>query len=284
MHKQGVSIDYYLVLGKGILGYLRNLPRLKIKINEFNPDLIHAHYGLSGLLATMQRGKKVVITFHGCDINRNILRFLSWIAHIRAASSIFVSQKLAKKIKATDSFTIPCGVDINIFKPTDKTTAKKRLGLCAVKKYILFSSSFDMPVKNYSLARKSLERININNIELVELKGYTREEVGLLMNACDIALLTSVREGSPQFVKEAMACNCPIVSTDVGDVREVIGDTKGCHITTFEPEDIAEKITMALDFSEKNGRTQGRERLINLKLDSETVAGRIIKVYEKVLS
>jgi glycosyltransferase involved in cell wall biosynthesis len=95
--------------------------------------------------------------------------------------------------------------------------------------------------------------------------------------------MTSISEASPQFIKEAMACNCPTVSTDVGDVKKLIGNTDGCYITTFDPEDVAEKVKMALEFRIKYKQTNGRKRIIELGLDSETVAGKVIEVYKKVL-
>jgi len=122
--------------------------------------------------------------------------------------------------------------------------------------------------------------MNISDTELLELKGYNRNQVSLLMNACDVILITSFSEGSPQVIKEAMACNLPIVSTDVGDVKEVIGNTEGCYITSFDPKDVAEKIKMALDFDK---RTNGRERIKKLGLDSESIAMEIIKLYKNVI-
>jgi teichuronic acid biosynthesis glycosyltransferase TuaC len=73
-----------------------------------------------------------------------------------------------------------------------------------------------------------------------------------LLNAADLLLLTSLTEGSPQVIKEAMACNCPIVATDVGDIREIIGYTDGCYITTFKPSDVAVKIQAAFLLGKKN--------------------------------
>jgi len=149
------------------------------------------------------------------------------------------------------------------------------------KKYILFSSVFSNKIKNYHLAKKAVKYIP--NAELVELKGYSKKEVSLLMNACDLLLITSFHESGPLVVKEAMACNCPIVSTDVGDVRWIFGDTAGCYITSYEIGNVENKIKMALEFANKHGKTQGRKRIIELCLDSDTIAKQIINVYKSVL-
>jgi glycosyltransferase involved in cell wall biosynthesis len=104
------------------------------------------------------------------------------------------------------------------------------------------------------------------------------------MNASDVLILSSLHEGSPNVIKEAMACNCPIVTTNVGDVKWVLDNTDGCYISSFDPKEYVEKIKLALEFSEKNGRTKGRDRIIELGLDSVTIAKKIINVYQKVLS
>jgi teichuronic acid biosynthesis glycosyltransferase TuaC len=91
--------------------------------------------------------------------------------------------------------------------------------------------------------------------------------------------LTSLHEGSPNIIKEAMACNCPIVSTDVGDVRDVVSGTEGCYVTTYDPEDIAEKLKSALQF---NKRTAGREKIQHL--DSNIIAHKIISIYKTILT
>jgi teichuronic acid biosynthesis glycosyltransferase TuaC len=93
-----------------------------------------------------------------------------------------------------------------------------------------------------------------------------------------VVLLTSLWEGSPNVIKEAMACNTPIVSTDVGDVKEIIGKTEGCFITSFDPEDVSDKIKKALEFGK---RTTGREDIKHL--ESGVVAKRIIAIYKNVL-
>jgi teichuronic acid biosynthesis glycosyltransferase TuaC len=97
-------------------------------------------------------------------------------------------------------------------------------------------------------------------------------------------LLTSFNEGSPQFIKEAMACNCPIVSTDVGDVNEIIGKTDGCFICGFNKEDVKEKIEICLEFAEKNGRTDGRNHLIKAGLTSDHISAKVMDVYKLITS
>ena len=167
--------------------------------------------------------------------------------------------------------------DIELFKPIEKNEARKKLNLDEKKKIILFAGAFDNTVKNPLLAKAAVELLQ--DITLLELKGYHREQVALLFNAVDVALMTSFTEGSPQFVKEAMASNCPIVSVQVGDVAEVVGNVVGCYLSSYDPTDVAGKLKLALGHEK---RTEGRKRLLELGLDSATVAARIKELYEKV--
>ena len=275
----GVMVEYFTIRGKGIAGYLGNYKRLHTKINAFNPDIVHAHYGLSGLLANLQRKVPVVTTYHGSDINKAWIFRFSRLCMILSAHNIFVSSKnLTTSGLTRNQSLIPCGVDINLFSPVDKVLARKDMGLDNAFTYILFAGAFQNKVKNAALAQASVA--GIPKVTLLELKDYSREQVALLMNAVDVALMTSFTEGSPQFVKEAMACNCPVVSVPVGDVSEVLTGVEGCYISTYEPADVAEKIRLVL---ETGKRIEGRERIIYLKLDSDSVARRILEVYNSVV-
>jgi glycosyltransferase involved in cell wall biosynthesis len=274
---RGVEIDYFTIQKKGILGYLLSLNKLLQKINSYAPDIIHAHYGLSGLLANMQHRVPVVTTYHGSDINNCKVRFFSLIAIKLSKFNIFVSQKLIDIAKPKSKYAyLPCGIDLSLFQPESKLEARKKLNLDVQKKYVLFSGTFSNVVKNYSLAKQAVE--TLPEVELLELKGYSRQQVALLMNAVDVALMTSFTEGSPQFIKEAMACNCPIVSTDVGDVKEVIGTTTGCYIANFDATDVADKLRQALAF---DSPTLGRSKI--LCFDNKLIVEKIIEVYNQVL-
>lgn len=272
-----VEYDTFFIRGKGILGYLKNLNKLKRKIRNYAPDFVHAHFGLSGLLTTLQRKVPIVITFHGSDANLPELIRLSKLAAFLSHYDIFVSDRLQKRIGGSTQYSvIPCGIDLSTFYPVDMKTAREKLNLDPEKKYILFASAFNNTIKNAPLAFSAIEKLK-EKCEILELKDRSRKEVNLLLNACNLMLLTSKSEGSPQVVKEAMACNCPVVATDVGDIRDVVGETEGCYITSFDPEDVAEKISQALRF---NKRTNGSERIKNF--DNELVARKVFEIYNFV--
>ena len=114
-----------------------------------------------------------------------------------------------------------------------------------------------------------------------ELRGFTRAEVTRWMCAANCLLMTSKTEGSPQVVKEAMACGCPIVSVDVGDVAERTSGVEGCYVVpTREPKDIAEALRKALAFG---GRTNGHERIIEMGLSNEQVAKGLEEMYRTLV-
>jgi len=275
----GVDVEYFPIEGKGFRGYLKNRKSLLNTIRKFKPDLIHAHYGLSGLLVNTQRRIPVVTTYHGSDINNKKIYPFSRLNMMLSAHNIFVSYKNLSKSGLKRKYSlIPCGVTTKLFIPGDKQQARKALNLQAVKKYVLFAGAFNITVKNAALARSAISVLP--DVEIIELNGYSRELVVQLLNAVDAVLMTSFSEGSPQIIKEALACNCPVVSVPVGDVQEMIENIPGCFITSYEPEDIADKLQQALNF----GRlTEGRKKIEALGLDAESVAGRILEVYKNVL-
>ena len=100
------------------------------------------------------------------------------------------------------------------------------------------------------------------------------------MHAVDAALMTSHSEGSPQFIKEVMACGCPLVSVDVGDVKEITAGVDGCYLVSRGPKEIAEKLQLAIDFKE---RTQGRQRIVELGLGNQKIAEKIVAIYTNVV-
>lgn len=172
---------------------------------------------------------------------------------------------------------IPNGV--TIFKPINKKIARKKLDLKLDEKYILFLGDRNNERKNYRLL-ESAQSFCKENYKILNRYPVPHEKVPIFLNACDVLVLTSYKEGSPNVIKEAMACNFPIVSTDVGDVRWVFGEIEGCYISSFKPEDVAEKINTALKFGK---RTKGRERIVELGLDAESVVAKITEIYQSLI-
>jgi teichuronic acid biosynthesis glycosyltransferase TuaC len=281
LKKLGIDFSFFLIKGKGLSGYLKNFKPLNKKIAEFKPSLIHAHYGLSGLLANLQRKIPVILTLHGSDINEFYLFPLSIIAAFMSRHTIVVSKKMLDKSKIKKNISlIPCGIPIEEYEYISKEEARKILHLDLNRKYILFSSSFDNKVKNSRLAFNAIKLLSCD-VELLELAKRNRDEVRVLFYACDVALLTSFNEGSPQFIKEAMICGCPIVSTDVGDVAELFFNLDGCYLCDFNPQDVSKKIEKALVLGVK---TLGRQRIADLGLDSNTIASKIFTLYKKSIN
>ncbi len=282
LKKQGCTIEFFGLQGKGLLGYLRNLPLLKKKIKAYCPDVIHAHYGLSGLLANLQRHVPVVTTYHGSDINDKKVLPFSKMAMRLSAWNVFVSRKTLEIAKPKKKYILlPCGIDLSDLQLTERAESRRKMGLQDDRKYILFAGAFDIPVKNAPLAKDTVACLRENQAELLELKGYSREEVTLLMCAADAFLMTSLTEGSPQVIKEAMACGCPIVSVDVGDVKERVEGLEGCFVSdSRNPNDLANLLGKAFAFGRK---TDGRKKIVADSLDNRLVAKQLFEIYERVL-
>lgn len=274
-----IHFAVFQITRSGVVGYLNNLRHFKEYIKNFKPDIIHAHYGLSGLFANFQRKVPVITTYHGSDINDKKILFLSKICIKLSKYNIFVSNKLKEISKIKNKYAvIPCGVDLNNFICIEQKNAREQMNFNKTDKLILFAGAFDNKIKNPLLAQNAVKLLK--DAKLIELKDYTREEVNILMNAVDVALMTSYAEGSPQFVKEAMACNCPIVSVAVGDVSEIISGTEGCYIADATIEDITKKLNSALNF---NKRTKGREKIISMGFDNKIISKQIIEIYLNIL-
>lgn len=275
----GVEVSYFGVEGKGAKGYLKALPALKRKIRSFKPDIIHAHYGLSGLFANLQRRIPVVTTYHGSDINQKSVLPFSKASILLSKHNIFVSQKTLDIAKPKRKYSLlPCGIDITELHSTTKAQARSALNLSPGEKYILFAGAFDNYVKNSPLAKEASSRIP--GATLLEFKGFSRNQATLLMCAADCLLMTSHTEGSPQVIKEAMACGCPIVSVDVGDVKEITSGVQGCYIAPRSAEALAKCIVNALEF---NLKTRGIERIVERGLTNDNVAKSLIAIYTSIM-
>jgi teichuronic acid biosynthesis glycosyltransferase TuaC len=281
LRAQGLEVDVLFVDGPANkLNYLGGIFRFRRQIARHRYDLVHAHYVFSGIIALAQRGLPVVTTFHSGEVlEGSFQRTLSRLVSARSDLSIAVSAEVMGKLRGR-CCVIPCGVDLERFRPMDVSEARSQLNLPADAKLVLFAAAM-RPEKRFDLVQEAFALVErqLPEAQLVVVSNQPPELVPIHMNACDVLVLASRKEGSPQVVKEAMACNLPVVSTATGDVREVIGGVEGCHICTAEPQDIADKLVAALAFGR---RTDGRKRVEDLSM--ERVAERIVEVYGHVLA
>ena len=296
LRKLGCEIAYYAVVGKGMRGYLRNVKPLRKKIQELQPDIVHAHYGLCGMVAVLAERKKVpvVVTCHNGETLTKYGNIISSLAIRHADYTICVAQHIYDKLylKPKPYIIQPCGIDLKDLPLVDKAKAMKEMNLSSDKINILFGGSFSNARKNAPLAKAAIAILEKENLQfeiinhksfpinLIEMKGFNRHQVAMLFNACDMLLLPTKSEGSPQVLKEAMACNCPIVATDVADIAYLLQGVTNSYVTTFDPKDVAEKIKRVI---ENNARTNGRDRINELKLDNPFVAATILDIYKSIL-
>lgn len=285
--KEGVELEYYTIKGKGFIGYLKSVFALKKYLKNKKFDIIHAHYFDSAVVPSLSFTKNyIVVSLMGSDVFVNIFnRFFIRIFNFFFWDKVIVkSDTLKVKSGLNDSAVIPNGVDLDKFELKPQIESKLKVGFDILKKQVLFVGNPDRFEKNYHLAEMAFKLIDYTNIELKVISNVNHNEIPYYLYAADVLILSSLWEGSPNIIKEALACNCPIISTKVGDIAWLFGNEPGHFLTSFEPEDVAKNIEKALLFVEEQGRTKGRKRLIELGLDSETIAKRIIEVYNKVLN
>lgn len=293
LERNKIDIDYFLIDGKGIVGYYQSIKAFRKFIKDKRYDIIHAHYGLSALVAFFgKKREKIIVSFMGDDIvgshnfdgdittiSKIIVFINKFFAKYFFDFNIVKSNEMLRVLNVSNSKVISNGVDFDRFFEMDKKEIENSLiqktnGI----KQVLFCSNPNRPEKNYSLAKEAVKHLLKKDVELKYLYGIDHDDLIKHYNLADCLLLTSFHEGSPNVIKEAMACNIPIVSTDVGDVKEVIGKTKGCFITTFEVKDVADNISNALKYGKK---TTGRKDI--RYLESSVVAKKIIELYKDIL-
>jgi teichuronic acid biosynthesis glycosyltransferase TuaC len=293
LKRAGVGVELLIVQGRSQkLMYPKAALELRRRLANGSIDLVHAHYSYVGIVARTQWKVPVVVSYCGDDLLGTMdLRgkptlfsrlavFAGRLLSKLADGVIVKSRGMASRLKRTDVYVIPNEIDFELFQPMDKGRARAILGLDLRKKYLLFAANPEIPVKRFSLAKAIADQMIMQDpaVELLVVYKEPQERLPLYMNASDALVFTSYQEGSPNVVKQAMACNLPIVSTDVGDVREIIGDTHGCHICK---PDVQEFTQCLADMFRHCERTDGRERVQHLS--GPAVARRIIEVYEQVV-
>lgn len=294
LEKEELEMVLFPVVGKGAMGYLKAVLALRKVVKREKPDIIHAHYSVCGHVAWfaclgLRRKPKIVVSILGSFPTRSrkwkLVRYC--VQHLWDAT-IVKSNRTASQLDLPVHI-IPNGVNLEVFRLMDHEEARKEVGFQDEKKYVIWCSNPARPEKNWPLAEDAVRLLESKildaSVQLVAVYDKTPEKVCTYMNAADCLLLTSDSEGSPNVIKEAMACNCPIVTTDVGDVTERLQNLEGCFVVPdneLESEsvrDLGNAIAKAIEFGK---RTEGRKRIMEDRLEIGQIARRIRDVYEHI--
>jgi glycosyltransferase involved in cell wall biosynthesis len=285
LRNAGVTIDVFYVYGKeNKLNYLWGIFRFWAWLMTHRYNLIHAHYVFSGIIARMQFLYPVVLTHHGLEVFTGWQRFPSRMLSRFVNKTILVSQEQKEKLGNKKAVIIPCGIDFNLFSPMPRDEARKILNIPPSGKklvLVLWAGDLSRPEKRFDIVKSAvaLARERDPMVELLTVTGIPHNLIPLYVNAANVLLLVSDAEGSPMVIKEAMACNLPIVSTAVGDVPNVIKGVNGCYLCSQDPLDVAEKLLLAVDHP---GGTNGREKIGHF--EQGFVAKRILALYQEVIN
>jgi glycosyltransferase involved in cell wall biosynthesis len=292
LRKAGVDVDVFSFRGaKNPINYLRAWYRVRKKLRRESYDLVHAQWGQSAPTALPTK-LPLVVTFRGGEgegivaddgkytFSGQVLRAVSSAVARRADELVVVSAHMRQYLPPRDVHVIPSGLDFSRLPLMTQQEARRRLGLSASKRLVLFVGNPAEARKRFGLARQVVGKLDSSfDAELVVAWGVPHDLISVYMNACDALLFVSMYEGSPNVVKEALACNLPVVSVAVGDVVERLDGVAGCVLC---PDSHPDRLTAALAaVLRTNQRIEGRA--VVRELDEELLAQRMIQVYRRAL-
>ncbi len=302
MERAGWTVVYGVVDDRtSPSGVLRNAKKLQALTRRVQPSLIHAQYGsmTAALAAFVARSLPLVVSFCGDDLlgtpiatvkwklRARAARLLGLLAAERAAAIVVKSQNLFETLPRRlrrRAIVLPNGVDTEWFRPLDHRACRLALGWDPEAKVVLFhpSRGEDRWRKNPALAQAAVEIVRRREprVSLIMISDVTREEVRLMLNAADCLLVTSLQEGSPNMVKEAMACNLPVVSVPCGDVPLRLAHTRQGALCPYDSEALAHALSEVLRTCE---RSNGREQIYLQGLTASDIAVRLGEIYQQVL-
>ena len=292
----GVDVRVHVIPGdRGAAAYATHVPLVRAAVRRLQPDVVHAHFGLSGWTSRWQPAP-LVVSYCGDDLlgapapgggitakSRVAIR-MSLQAARRADGIICKSRNLVaaleREMDRHRAVVIPNGVDTALFRPGDRAAARQRLGLPPRTRLILFPHDPAQALqKRFDLAAAAIAELQKTRPEatLLHVSGVPPVEMPDYYRAADCLLLTSRTEGSPNVVKEALASGLPVVTVDVGDVRYWLERVTGCEIAAAEPAALAAAITRVLD---RDAAVDPSPVLPDL--DRMTAAKKLLGVYESV--
>ncbi len=304
LREVGVAAEVLFINGrKNRWNYLKGMFRLMSLLSSQRFDIIHTHHSYCAFMAIIAKARlklkaPLLLTLHEGEICHKgricyKIDFIEKIKYSRFFKNYVINRVdrlitvyeglLKRPLKAAYSI-VPCGINIELFRPLSQAGCRKRLNINENAKVIFFPSDYRRPEKRFDLVEEAcaiLKAVYPDSLILLKGGAINYDLMPVYLNACDAMVLASDYEASPMVIKEAMATNTPLVSVDVGDVKQIISGVNGCYIAGRDPRDIARQLKNALDF---NRRTSGRERIEELSLSVREASLTIKGVYGRLAS
>ena len=302
LRKEGIDVDVVFINGKeNRLNYFASVITLLKVLRSSRYDIIHAHhtyciYPISIVKVLTGTKTPLILTFHEGEVHKtkeirtndtDFIRRFVFSKRIKIFALkmvdlvITVQEELIKALNFNGKYVVlPCGVDLEMFRPMEKKGCRKRFNLPLEKKIIYFPASPNDYNKGFDLLNEALRHLKIKDIHVVTAGNIHHQDVPYYMCAADVVVQLSKWEASPMVLKEAMVVNVPVVFTDVGDAKLTVGNTEGCFLCERNPQDVSMKLEEAFKC---NGNSDGRRRIIEDGLGLSDIAKKIIRVYENLL-
>jgi teichuronic acid biosynthesis glycosyltransferase TuaC len=283
VRKRGIEVDLFAFPpGRG--EYLPATRRLRSLLREQRFDLVHAHYGLAGWVARLAGAKPLIVTFHGTDVRHHIVghlsRRLAWRADLVAGVSraLFEPEDGRPGLPAVPgSAVLPCGPDLSRFAPQPRAEARRALGLDPEGRYLFFPANPARPEKRHD---RAAEVAGACGADLLTGGSIEPERMPLWLNAANAVLVTSDYEGFGMAAVEALACEVPVLSTDVGVAPYALRGIDGCLCAPFDASAWAAAARPHLEAADP--RVAGAARAATLS--AAGMAERVIEAYRAVLN
>jgi glycosyltransferase involved in cell wall biosynthesis len=300
LRKKGVEVETFFTNPvSSRAAYVARIPALRRMVAGGRFDVVHAQHTFCVhqlRLAARRVPAPTVLTCHEAEIfvepgdpnpeasgakrfvySRDLKRrAMNWVDYL-----VSVEESLPRRVGYRRGYdVIAPGVDMDLFRPAERDASRERLGWDRDGSVVLFPASPGRSFqKGYDLFERAAELLP-DDIRVVTGGRIAHEDMPVYMNAADVVVQTSRFEASPMVIKEAMACNRPVVSTDVGDVVAIFGGVPGHYLTGGDARSVAAAIGDALGGV---AVTEGRRRLEHLRLSLDDTADKYIALYERIL-
>ncbi|MDQ7908655.1 glycosyltransferase family 4 protein [Phytohabitans sp. ZYX-F-186] len=292
LRKLGHDVDVEVVAqSRGVKDYLLAAPRVRRRARAARYDLVHVHYGLTALSARLVGRVPRVLSLYGSDVNEPWQARITRLTAGHPAVRVYPSKRLVEAAGDPAGVVVPNGIDFDFFAPGDRAAARSRLGFGPDEVVVLFGAAPDNAVKRYDIFTAVLAGLRERGLPVRELilpgPGQVRADVVPKFAAADLLLVTSRQgtESGPLIVKEAAAMGLPVVSVDVGDVREVLDDVTPSAVVDFPPSDpelVEALVAASARVLESGSRSDGRAKIA--RYDQDAVVRQLAAVYERALT